>query len=136
VCGRTRLLYRPHAVFALHLRPFSPADIPSDDDNILNILEHSANTALAFTTVGTSTMAMLLTFDGYDSCSLFDPTCGINAFSMAYYLRDQVGVQTAMGMDQGGSTTMWVTGQGTDGIVSNPGQSPRNLFSGLFVAIE
>ena len=67
------------------------------------------------------------------SC-LFDPRCGINAFSMAYFFRDYLGVASAFGMDQGGSTTMFVKGQGTDGIVSNPGDGARPIFTGLFLA--
>jgi len=38
-----------------------------------------------------------------------------------------------MGMDQGGSTTMYVKGQPSNGIVTNPGQGVRNIFSGLFL---
>ena len=44
----------------------------------------------------------LVTFDGADSCVFFDPTCGTNAFTMAYFMRDYLRVHTAMGMDQGG----------------------------------
>ena len=40
-------------------------DIPSDDDNILNILEHSANTGVGIN----GSMAYFVTFDGYDSCA-------------------------------------------------------------------
>ena len=36
-------------------------------------------------------------------------------------------------MDQGGSTTMWVKGQGADGIVSHAGGGTRNINSGLFL---
>ncbi len=43
-----------------------------------------------------------------------------------------------MGMDQGGSTTMFVRGRGVKGIVScsdttNPSAAPRRVFDGLFV---
>ena len=101
-----------------------------DDENIGNILEHAANTAVGLTANGTT--AMLVTTDGFDGC-LFDPTCGINAFSLAYLLRDALGAATAVAMDQGGSTTMWTAAAG---VVSNSstGGGTRTLFSGLFVA--
>ena len=102
-------------------------DIPKDDDDIGNILEHSANTAVGLYANGT---AILVTVDGYDGCPLLNPTCGVNAFSLAYLMKDALGVQTAMGMDQGGSTTMWVKGLG---VISNPGRGTRNIFSALMV---
>lgn len=108
-------------------------DIPSDDDNIGNILEHSANTAVGLTANGT---AFLVTLDGFDGCFPLDPTCGTNAYSMAYFMRDYLGCASAMGMDQGGSTTMWVAGQGQDGIVSKSGGGPRPIFNGLFLLAE
>jgi hypothetical protein len=107
-------------------------DIPKDDDNIGNILEHAANTMVAFR----DNMAFMVTFDGYDGCSFFDPTCGTNAFSMAYFARDYLKATSAMGCDQGGSTTMFVKGQGTNGIVSKSGGGPRPVFNGLFVMAE
>lgn len=55
---------------------------------------------------------------------------------MAYFLKDYLGAQSGMGMDQGGSTTMFVAGKGNAGIVSNPGSSPRNIFNGLFLLQE
>lgn len=106
-------------------------NIPSDDDNIGNILEHSANTAVGFSP--DNRLAYLVTTDGWDSCSLLDPTCGTNAYALAYLMRDVLGCGAAMGMDQGGSTTMWVKGQGAGGIVSYSGGSPRPLYSGLGV---
>lgn len=102
-------------------------DIPSDDDNIGNILEHSANTAVGLFANGT---ALLVTTDGFDGCSGFDATCGVNAYTLAYLMKDHFGVAASMGMDQGGSTTMYVKGAG---VVSNPGQGTRPVFSGLFI---
>ena len=102
-------------------------DIPADDDNIGNILEHSANTAVGLYANGT---ALLVTTDGFDGCSGFDATCGTNAYTLAYLMKDFFGVASAMGNDQGGSTTMWVKGAG---VVTNPGQGVRPVFSGLFV---
>ena len=105
-------------------------DIPSDDDNILNILEHSANTGFGIN----GSNVYFVTFDGFDSCAPWNPTCGTNAYTLAYFFKDYLGVVTALGMDQGGSTTMFVAGQGNGtGIVSNPGQQPRSVFSGLFL---
>ena len=43
-------------------------------------------------------MAYLVTFDGYDSCVDSDPSCGTNAYVMAYFMRDYVGASSAMGM--------------------------------------
>jgi hypothetical protein len=97
-------------------------DIPADDDNIGNILEHSANTALGLLANGT---ALLVTVDGFDGCSGLDATCCTNAFTLAYLMKDFFGVASALGMDQGGSTSMFVRGAG---IVSNPGQGVR-VFS-------
>ena len=108
--------------------------IPSDDENIGNILEHAANTAVGLR--NSSTEALLLTFDGHDGCDLFDNTCGFNAFVLASFLRDYLGAESAMGCDQGGSTTMFVAGQGVDGIVSKAGGSVRPVFDGLFVTVE
>ena len=50
--------------------------VPAGDDNIGNILEHSANTGFGMAANGT---AFLVTFDGSDGCSFLDPTCGTNA---------------------------------------------------------
>ncbi len=107
--------------------------IPSDDENVLNVLEHSANTGFGLSANGS---AYFVTFDGYDGCGVFDPTCGTNAVTMAYFFRDYLNATSAMGMDQGGSTTMYVAGHGTDGIVSNPGRGARNIFNGLFLLQE
>jgi hypothetical protein len=52
---------------------------------------------------------------------------------MAYFMKDYIKASTAMEMDQGGSTTMWVRGESNDGIVSNPGVSVRHIYDGLFV---
>ena len=103
-------------------------DIPSDDENIGNILEHSANTAFGLTD---DARALLVTVDGFDGCPLLNATCGINAYSIAYLMRDHFGVSSAMAMDQGGSTTMWIKGAG---IVSKSGGGPRPIFAGLFLA--
>ena len=111
-------------------------DIPKDDENI-NILEWSANTAVG---IINSSWLTMVTADGYDGCSWGNPQCGIDSYNMAYFMKDEEKVQVAMGMDQGGSTTMFVAGEGTDGIVSCSQNaectgSPRPLFSGLFVKV-
>ena len=80
--------------------------------------------------------AVFVTTDGHDGCNKTDPTCGTNAFTLAHLMRDAFNVTDAMGMDQGGSTTMWVDGQGTNGIVSQSGGDPRPIFSGLFLAAQ
>ena len=106
--------------------------IPPHDQNFANVYEHSANTGFGLRTTNALREAVFLTTDGNDGCKKTDPTCGTNAFTLAYLMRDQFKVDTAMGMDQGGSTTMWVQGAG---VVSNPGAGDaRPIFSGLFLA--
>ena len=55
----------------------------------------------------------------------------------AHFLLDYLRVDTAMEMDQGGSTAMWVKGQasGTNGIVTNPTVAERELFNGVFIGV-
>jgi len=55
---------------------------------------------------------------------------------MAYFMKDYLGVSSAMAMDQGGSTTMYVAGHGQNGIVSKYGGGPRAIFNGLFLLAE
>ena len=107
--------------------------IPSDDDNLGNILEHSANTGVGLRAAADGSgglEAVLLTTDGYDGCSIFNATCGTNAFTLAYMLKDFFNVTSALNMDQGGSTTFWTK---SAGIVSHSGGGPRAINSGLFV---
>jgi hypothetical protein len=113
----------------------SYVDIPSDDDNLGNILEHSANTGVCLrpSLDGNSVEVVMLTIDGYDGCSSFNSTCGTNAFSMAYFLKDYFNCTSGMNMDQGGSTTMYVKGQPNNGIVSSSGGGPRAIASGLIL---
>jgi len=110
-------------------------NIPADDDNLGNILEHSANTAVCLrpTSDGTSIEVVMITIDGYDGCSSFNSTCGTNAFSQGYLLKDYFNCTSGMNMDQGGSTTMWINGQENNGIVSFSGGGPRAIASGLFL---
>ncbi len=66
--------------------------------------EHAANTAVALrmgTDGKTATELLMITADGHDGASALDPTSGINAHQMAYFLRDVLHVDKAMGMDQG-----------------------------------
>jgi exopolysaccharide biosynthesis protein len=64
---------------------------------------------------------LLVTFDGHDGCVEYDPKCGVNSHQLASFLLDYLGVHSAMNMDQGGSTTMWIDGESGNGVVSNPG---------------
>ncbi len=133
-----------------------------------NILEHSANTGVglqgvpppgwassscgqalqaplataAAASAGPAQTAFLVTVDGYDGCPFLDSTCGTNAFLLAGFFKDCLGVNAAMGMDQGGSTTMWVAAEQaanptTHGIVSNTSgrahDGVRSVFNGLYV---
>ena len=109
--------------------------IPPHDQNFANIYEHSANTGFGLRSSDEEgrQQAVFLTTDGGDGCKNNDVTCGTNAFTLAYLMRDEFGVDAAMGMDQGGSTTMWLNGSG---IVSNGGGSGRAIFSGLFLSVK
>lgn len=116
-------------------------DIDPHDDNI-NIPEHAANTAVGLRVDAASNTAhaYLVTADGQDGKSVLDPLSGINAHQLADFLVDQLKVTSAMGMDQGGSTTMYVRGHGVNGIVScsdtsDPSAPPRRVFDGLFVEL-
>ncbi len=100
-----------------------------EGDNV-NILERASNTAIALR----DDVAMLVTFDGVDGCVEYG-ACGVNSHQLAAYLLDYVHVDSAMEMDQGGSTAMWVRGQPNDGVVSNPGKGEREIFNGLFIGV-
>ena len=98
--------------------------------------EHAANTGVGITANSTF---LFVTTDGYDGCPDADATCGTNAFTLGYLFKDYFGAVSAMGMDQGGSTTMWIAGAPGNGIVSessNGGGVPRNVFNGLFLVAE
>ena len=102
--------------------------------------EHAANTAvgLQFAADGvTATTLFMVTADGHDGATARDPTSGINAHQFAFFLKDVVGADAAMGMDQGGSTTMWIKGYGVVSNSDTPGGSdPRPLYDGLFVRLN
>ena len=112
----------------------SRVDIEGDN---VNILEHASNTALGIRAHGRNRTQefLLVTFDGIDGCVEYKPTCGVNSWQFASFMLDYLKVETAMEMDQGGSTAMWVKGQSNTGIVTNPGHSERLLFNGLFVGV-
>ena len=80
-----------------------------------------------------SNAQFLATFDGYDGCPEADSTCGTNAYTLGYFFKDYLGVAHAMGMDQGGSTTMWLSGG--RGVVSKSSTDGgvRPVFNGLFL---
>lgn len=104
-------------------------------DNV-NILEHASNTGLGLR----GNDFMLVTFDGEDGCVEYNPTCGVNSHEFAAFMLDYLHVDTAMELDQGGSTAMWITGQpgsvpGEPGIVTNPGNGERQLFNGVFIGV-
>jgi exopolysaccharide biosynthesis protein len=108
-------------------------DIPSDDDNKGNILEHAANTGVGLRAADGDVTGIIVTTDGYDGCPLTNSTCGTNAYTLAYLFKDLLNATSAMMMDQGGSTTMFVQGQG---IVSHAGGGARNINAGLFLLQE
>jgi len=117
-----------------------------EGDNV-NIVEHASNTALALRAPpsggagagagadATAVEMMFVTFDGEDNCTEYKPTCGVDSRQFAAFLLDYLEVNTAMEMDQGGSTAMWVKGQPRDGIVSNPTVAERELFNGVFLGV-
>jgi hypothetical protein len=102
-------------------------------DNI-NILERASNTALALRPSREGQELLLVTFDGHDGCTEYG-NCGVNSHQFAAFLLDYLRVHSALNMDQGGSTTMWVHGQPANGIVSNPGAGERNIFNGVFIGL-
>lgn len=118
----------------------SYVDIPKDDYNV-NIWEHAADTGVGLVMrKGQTSHLLMATVDGYDGCPIRDATCGIFCHQMGFFMKDFLGATTAMEMDQGGSTTMWVTGQPNGGLVSNsdnnnPNSSARPVFDGLFVTV-
>lgn len=111
--------------------------IPADDQNS-NILEWSSNTATGIKKLSDGRSELVLvTADGFDGCHWLDPTCGLDAYHFAFFMKDYVKVTTAMEMDQGGSTTMFIKGEGKNGIVSCASAgctgSSRPLFSALMI---
>lgn len=119
----------PNLVSSNASGPF--VDIRDGDENFANVYEWAANTMVGFSPDGAT--AYFLTTDGFDGCPATNQTCGANAFTLAYLAKDFLRVGKAMAMDQGGSTTMFVQGQGADGIVTHSGSGARPLFSGLFL---
>jgi len=106
----------------------SHVDIEGDN---VNIIEHASNTGLAIR----GDEFMLVAVDGMDGCVEYKPTCGVNAWQFASFMLDYLQAESAMEMDQGGSTAMWIEGQPNKGIVSNPGVHERPLFNGLFIGV-
>ena len=84
-----------------------------------------------------TTYLYLVTVNGADSGNVLEPTSGINAREFAHFMLDYLHCDQAMGMDQGGSTTMWIDGFGivSDPDTTNPNDGPRNLFAGLFIQL-
>ena len=127
------------------------------DENAGHFFEHAGNAGMGLSrplpsTAGTlltsqsgrPSTAWMVTFDGYDGCPFTDTTCGTTAFVMAAFFRDYLGAWDAMSMDQGGSTGMYVKGQGSrggaPGMVNRahkePDSAPRTIFSGVFVSTK
>jgi hypothetical protein len=104
------------------------SSIDIEGDNI-NILGHASSTALAIR----GREFLLVTVDAICESVEYKPTCGVDAWQFAAFLLDHMGVDSAMRMDGGGSTAMWVAGQPSEGIVSNPGRGERQIFNGIFI---
>jgi hypothetical protein len=87
-------------------------NILKDDDNINiyvcmqtsssmsphSLQEHAANTAVALSYGPHTTFLYLITVDGHDGGSVEQPTSGIDAHQLAYFLVDHLGVDQAMGV--------------------------------------
>jgi hypothetical protein len=61
---------------------------------------------------------------------------GLTLPGLANFLAASLGAGEAMNLDGGGSTTLWIAGQGTGGVVncpSAPGCAERAVYDGLFV---
>jgi exopolysaccharide biosynthesis protein len=61
---------------------------------------------------------------------------GLTLPELADFLVMGLGAREAMNFDGGGSTTMWIAGRGTNGVVncpSAPGCTERAVYDGLFV---
>ena len=71
---------------------------------------HLQAIALGAPSPGGAQELLLVTFDGHDGCTEYG-NCGVNAHQFAAFLLDHLRVHSAMNMDQGGSTTMWVAGK-------------------------
>merc|ERR1711920_449719 len=97
---------------------------------------YNANTAVGLRKSPQGSQELLLvTADGKHGCPRSDTTCGIDAEALAFFMKTHLHVDSAMGMDQGGSTTMWVNGEPYDGVVSkvDDGSGQRPIFDGLFI---
>ncbi len=104
--------------------------IPADDLG-LNRWSHSSNSAVGLLgKSGAMEEMVMVASDGHDGCARSDPTCGIEAEPMAYFMLDVVGAEEALELDQGGSSTLWVKGRG---IVNSNRKGPRKIFSGIAV---
>lgn len=77
---------------------------------------------------GNFSEAILVVTDGHDGCK--NTTCGVNCHQLAYMMRDQFGVHSAMAFDQGGSATMWIDSLG---VVSSNRNNPRHVFNAIVV---
>jgi exopolysaccharide biosynthesis protein len=108
-------------------------------DEDLNCLEIAANTAVGIRRA--DNRLFLVTFDGTDNCGITNHSCGINVFPVGTFMLSYLNVTKAMGMDQGGSTTLVVRGQGKNGVVTcasepNCDGSERPVFNGLFLGLR
>lgn len=124
-------------------------DVPSDDDNV-NKFVYEATAAVGLiletqdeesTEQPPATELVMVTTDGSDSCMPSEPYCGLVSPNLASLMKEVFGCGVAMSMDQGGSTTMWVSGENPDrnGVVSKSdnkepdGGGVRSIANGLFI---
>lgn len=105
-------------------------DIPEGEDNI-NRFEHAAQTAVGinFDEAGKSTQMTMVTVDGEGDKH------GMGEKNLASLMLHHFKAQQATSFDQGGSTTMFVSGESNNGIVSNAGGGARAVANGLFVQL-
>lgn len=139
-------------------------DIPMNDENVNRVVYEAATAVGLIQTSSSSkrnddassgnndkeeeedlitTEAIFVTTDGSDNChEIYEPNyCGLRCEGLASLLLNVFNVSQAMSMDQGGSTTMWINGEGINGVVSNSdntdpgGGGTRAIANGLFVEL-
>lgn len=121
-------------------------DVPSDDDNINKVVyEATASVGLNLDPkTGLVTSLVMVETDGSDDCLPNQDWCGIFAKDLGALHKEAFGLELAMSMDQGGSTTMWIAGENPskNGIISRAtntepaeNEGARNIANGLFIEV-
>lgn len=124
--------------------------VNNPDENLIPTLEFAANAAIGIinNTKGDPTQLVLFTVDGNDK-SFEKNWPGMNASQMADFMLHYLKVSNAISMDQGGSTTAFVSASDLSiyplHVVSNANYEPgvprsannvREIYDGLFIATK